>query len=204
MAVFTLEDRRAASRSSCFPETFAQRGRLIETGTLVLVRGKLERDDERRGSWRPRSCRSTACASGSRARWRSTVDAAARPRDVRGARRDVLAPPRRPPRVVRDRGAGGSREPLRVRADVARRFASGRRRALIAEVEQIVGAGLGVAAMSASDAMPETLEFEEPIAVLLKEIEALTLLPRHRRARARDRRAAPARRVDPRASSTRR
>ena len=29
-----------------FPETFAKSVALIETGTLVLVRGKLERDDE--------------------------------------------------------------------------------------------------------------------------------------------------------------
>ena len=42
--------------------------------------------------------------------------------------------------------------------------------------------------------MPETLEFEEPIAVLLKEIEALDAAAAHRRARSRDRDAAAPRR----------
>ena len=38
--------------------------------------------------------------------------------------------------------------------------------------------------------MPELLEFEEPIGVLLKEIEALSMLPQHAGARAVDRDAA--------------
>ena len=45
---------------------------------------------------------------------------------------------------------------------------------------------------------PDTLEFEEPIAVLLKEIEALSMLPQTPRAAAVDRQPAPADRVDPR------
>ena len=47
----------------------------------------------------------------------------------------------------------------------------------------------------------ETLEFEEPIAVLLKEIEALDAAAAHRCARARDRVAAAAARDGARASS---
>ena len=46
MAVFTLEDAQGNVEVIAFPETFQKSVSLIETGTLVLVRGKLERDDE--------------------------------------------------------------------------------------------------------------------------------------------------------------
>jgi DNA polymerase-3 subunit alpha len=46
MAVFTLEDAQGGVEVIAFPETFQRSAGLIETGTLVLVRGKLERDDE--------------------------------------------------------------------------------------------------------------------------------------------------------------
>jgi DNA polymerase-3 subunit alpha len=46
MAVFTLEDAQGGVEVIVFPETFQRSAGLIETGTLVLVRGKLERDEE--------------------------------------------------------------------------------------------------------------------------------------------------------------
>ena len=46
MAVFTLEDAQGGVEVIAFPETYQRSGSLIETGTMVLVRGKLERDDE--------------------------------------------------------------------------------------------------------------------------------------------------------------
>ena len=46
MAVFTLEDATGSVEVIAFPETYQRSAALIETGTLVLVRGKLERDDE--------------------------------------------------------------------------------------------------------------------------------------------------------------
>jgi DNA polymerase III subunit alpha len=46
MAVFTLEDAQGGVEIVTFPEAFQRSAKLIETGTLVLVRGKLERDDE--------------------------------------------------------------------------------------------------------------------------------------------------------------
>ncbi len=46
MAVFTLEDAQGGVEVIAFPETFQRSASLIETGSLVLVRGKLERDDE--------------------------------------------------------------------------------------------------------------------------------------------------------------
>ena len=46
MAVFTLEDSGGTVEIVVFPDAFGRSGHFIEVGTLVLVRGKLERDDE--------------------------------------------------------------------------------------------------------------------------------------------------------------
>src|SRR4029077_6906233 len=46
MAVFTLEDAQGGVEVIAFPEAYQRASSLIETGTMVLVRGKLERDDE--------------------------------------------------------------------------------------------------------------------------------------------------------------
>jgi DNA polymerase-3 subunit alpha len=46
MAVFTLEDAIGGVEVVVFPEAYQRAAGLIEPGTLVLVRGKLERDDE--------------------------------------------------------------------------------------------------------------------------------------------------------------
>ena len=86
MAVFMLEDRTAASRSWCSRRPSQRAAALIENGTLVVVSGKLERDDEAArmlasdilpiGGVRERLARELAITSD---------DAAAQPRDVRGA-----------------------------------------------------------------------------------------------------------------------
>jgi DNA polymerase-3 subunit alpha len=46
MAVFTIEDAQGGVEVIAFPEAYQRSAALIETGSLVLVRGKLERDDE--------------------------------------------------------------------------------------------------------------------------------------------------------------
>ncbi|HZR25877.1 MAG TPA: DNA polymerase III subunit alpha [Vicinamibacterales bacterium] len=46
MAVFMLEDSGGTVEIVVFPETFGRCGQFVEVGTLVLVRGKLERDEE--------------------------------------------------------------------------------------------------------------------------------------------------------------
>jgi DNA polymerase III subunit alpha len=46
MAVFTLEDALGGVEVIAFPETYQRSAGLIETGAMVLVRGKLERDEE--------------------------------------------------------------------------------------------------------------------------------------------------------------
>ena len=87
-----------------------------------------------------------------------------------------------------------SRLRVRVPTSRARRFASRPvARRSIAEVEtESSGTRTSRRALAVRCRCPETLEFEEPIAVLLKEIEALDAAAAHRRARARDRVAAAA------------
>jgi DNA polymerase-3 subunit alpha len=46
MAVFTLEDAQGGVEIVVFPDAYQRAASLIEEGTLVLVRGKLERDEE--------------------------------------------------------------------------------------------------------------------------------------------------------------
>jgi DNA polymerase-3 subunit alpha len=46
MAVFTLEDAQGAVEVIAFPEAYQRAASLIESGTMLLVRGKLEHDDD--------------------------------------------------------------------------------------------------------------------------------------------------------------
>ncbi|MBI2833534.1 MAG: DNA polymerase III subunit alpha [Acidobacteria bacterium] len=46
MAAFALEDMTGAVEVVVFPETFGKSGALIDTDAMVVVRGKLEKDDE--------------------------------------------------------------------------------------------------------------------------------------------------------------
>jgi DNA polymerase-3 subunit alpha len=46
MAVFTVEDAHGAVEVIAFPDAYQRAASLIEAGRMVLVRGKLERDDE--------------------------------------------------------------------------------------------------------------------------------------------------------------
>ena len=46
MSVFMLEDKDGSLEVVVFPETFRQYGHLGESGRMVLVKGKFERDDE--------------------------------------------------------------------------------------------------------------------------------------------------------------
>src|SRR5439155_12800508 len=46
MAVLTLEDAQGGVEVIVFPEAYQRSAGLLEVGTMVLVRGKLERDDD--------------------------------------------------------------------------------------------------------------------------------------------------------------
>jgi DNA polymerase-3 subunit alpha len=138
MAVFTLEDAQGGVEVIAFPETFARAASLIETGTLVLVRGKLERDDE-----------SVRVLASEIAPLESVRERLAREVRIR------LKPPANTNGVVQalleivSRHRGDRKvsfevetvDHLRVRVDVSSQIRVRPSPALIAEVERVVGAG---------------------------------------------------------------
>jgi DNA polymerase III subunit alpha len=140
MAVFTLEDAQASVEVIAFPETFAKSVALIETGTLVLVRGKLERDDETArvlaseilplDSVRERVAREVAI--------RVKMPADRRMFEALG---EVFSRHRGDRRVSFEIEVPSDAKPLRVRADVSTQIRVRPSSTLISEVEQIVGHG---------------------------------------------------------------
>ena len=179
-----------------FPETFGKHGALIENGRDAAgarqVRAATRR---RRASWRPSCCRSPRCRS---ALTRERAD------PVEG-RRTACRRSRRSRKLMsrhrgdRPRGRskldvnGGSRHVRRPRRRRAARSASGPSEQLVVgRRAHLCGAGFGDESFADArspeadlmpDMMPDLLEFEEPIGVLLKEIEALSMLPQHAGAR---------------------
>jgi DNA polymerase-3 subunit alpha len=140
MAVFTLEDAQGNVEVIVFPETFQKSVALVETGTLVLVRGKLERDDETArvlateivplDSVRERVAREVAI------RVKMPVD-----RRVFEALGEVFSRHRGDRRVSFEMEVPSDAKPLRVRADVSTQIRVRPSSTLISEVEQIVGHG---------------------------------------------------------------
>ncbi len=140
MAVFTLEDALGGVEIITFPETFARSVSLIETGTLVLVRGKLERDDE--------SVRilATEIVPIDTVRERLAREVAIRVkmpagRSVFEQLGEVFSRHRGDRRVSFEMELASDPKRLRVRADVSSQIRVRPSPALVAEVEQIVGAG---------------------------------------------------------------
>jgi DNA polymerase-3 subunit alpha len=143
MAVFTLEDAQSNVEVIAFPETYNKAGALIESGALVLVRGKLERDDETSrvlaseilplDSVRERVAREVAI------RVKMPAD-----RELFEALGVVFSRHRGDRRVSFEMEVPqgtASNKPLRVRADVSTQIRVHPSATLIAEVEQIVGLG---------------------------------------------------------------
>jgi DNA polymerase-3 subunit alpha len=143
MAVFTLEDAQSNVEVIAFPETYSKAGALIESGALVLVRGKLERDDETSrvlaseilplDSVRERVAREVAI------RVKMPAD-----RELFEALGVVFSRHRGDRRVSFEMEVpqgSASNKPLRVRADVSTQIRVHPSATLIAEVEQIVGLG---------------------------------------------------------------
>jgi DNA polymerase-3 subunit alpha len=140
MAVFTLEDSQGGVEVIAFPETFQRSAALIETGTLVLVRGKLERDDELvrllaseiipiDALWE-RLAREVAI------RLRMPAD-----RGVFEALGEVFSRHRGDRKVSFEVETGEPPNRLRVRVDVNAQIRVRPSPTLVAEVEQIVGPG---------------------------------------------------------------
>jgi DNA polymerase-3 subunit alpha len=140
MGVFTLEDSEGGVEVIAFPEAFQRCAGLIEVGNLVLVKGKLERDDETMrllaseilplDSLRERLAREVAI------RVKMPAD-----RGVFEALGEVFSRHRGDRRVSFEIEVPAAVKPLRVRADVSNQIRVRPSPTLIAEVEQIVGHG---------------------------------------------------------------
>ena len=140
MAVFTLEDAQGGAEIIVFPDTFQRSVSLIETGTLVLVRGKLERDDE---SSRVLASEIVPLDSVYERLAREVAIRFRRPAD-RGmfeALGEIFSRHRGDRRVSFEMELPSAPTPIRVRAEVSSQIRVRPSSALIAEVEQVVGAG---------------------------------------------------------------
>jgi DNA polymerase-3 subunit alpha len=140
MAVFTLEDAQGGVEVIAFPETYQRAAALIDTGTLVLVRGKLERDEETvrilateivpLETVRERIAREVAI------RLKMPAD-----RSVFEALGEIFARHRGDRRVSFDLELPADSRRLRVKADISSQIRVRPSSTLVQELEQVVGQG---------------------------------------------------------------
>jgi DNA polymerase-3 subunit alpha len=140
MAVFTLEDAHGSVEVIAFPEAFHRAAHLLEVGTLVLVRGKLERDDE---STRILAAEVTPLAT---VRERVAREVAIRlsgstGRSVYEALGEIFARHRGDRRVAFELEVPAAPRRLLVRADVSAQIRVRPSATLVAELEHLVGPG---------------------------------------------------------------
>jgi DNA polymerase-3 subunit alpha len=140
MAVFTLEDAQGTVEIVVFPEAFQRASALIEVGTMVLVRGKLEKDDEsaRLIASEIASIDSVAERLAKEVSIRVKMPA---DRDIFERLGQVFSRHRGDRRVSFEIEVPSGSTPLRVRADVSAQIRVKPSPALIQELEQIVGQG---------------------------------------------------------------
>jgi DNA polymerase-3 subunit alpha len=141
MAVFTLEDRAGGVEVVLFPEPFARFARLLENGAMVMVQGRIERDEESGRLFasdvdpldavREKAVREIGIRLRLPPHGRSTFQALV----------DVLARHRGDRRVVFELELRDERPALRVRADVAAQVRVRPSTQLVADLEQICGTG---------------------------------------------------------------
>jgi DNA polymerase-3 subunit alpha len=139
MAVFTLEDIAGGIEVVVFPETFAKHANLIAADEMVLVRGKLEKDEETArlvatellpiAALKERTTREVAIHLSVPPHGRPTFEALA----------ELFARHRGDRKVSLELDVKGKPNPLRVRADVAQRVRPSEK--LVEEVEQLCGSG---------------------------------------------------------------
>jgi DNA polymerase-3 subunit alpha len=139
MAVFMLDDVDGTVEVVVFPETFAKHASLIETDAMLLVRGKLDKDEESSrlvatellpiAALMERTTREIAIHLKVPPHGRTTFEAVA----------ELLSRHRGDRRVYLELDVRGQDRPLRVRADVTQRVKPSER--LVAELEQLCGSG---------------------------------------------------------------
>jgi len=140
MAVFTLEDAQGNLEVVVFPEAFQRSGSMVEVGKLVLVRGKVERDEETvrmlAADIAPLDTVRERLAREVSIHLKRPAD-----RDVLEALGAIFARHRGDRRVSFELEAGEAPHRLRVTVDVTAQIRVAPSSALVAEVEQVVGAG---------------------------------------------------------------
>ena len=139
MAVFLLDDVAGNVEVVVFPETFAKHGSVIESDAMLLVRGKLEKDDESArivatelmpiAALKERTTREVAIHLAVPPHGRPTFEALA----------ELFSRHRGDRRVSLELNVNGQPRALRVRADVAQRVRPSEK--LVAELERLCGAG---------------------------------------------------------------
>jgi DNA polymerase III subunit alpha len=138
--VFTLEDAIGGVEIVVFPEAYQRAASLIETGTLVLVRGKLERDDE---TVRILASEIAPLESVRERVVREVAIHLTKPadRDTLESLGAVFSRHRGDRKVSFEVETGEPPNRLRVRMDISSQIRVRPSPALVSEVEQIVGPG---------------------------------------------------------------
>jgi DNA polymerase-3 subunit alpha len=141
MAVVTLEDPHGSVEVVVFPEAFAKAAALLETGTMVVVKGRVEVDEDsvrmtatevlHIDSMREKMSRELAVKLTSPPHGRATFEALA----------DLFARHRGDRRVVLELELRARQPPLRLRAPLASQVRVQPSDQLATEVERICGAG---------------------------------------------------------------
>ena len=148
MAVFMLDDVAGGVEVVVVPgDVRASTASLIESGRMVLVRGKLEKDDESaRLVATETACRSPRCRSGLTREVAIHLSMPPHGRPTFEALAELFSRHRGDRRVSLELDVNGQpRAVARARRRRADRVRPSR--ALVAEVEQICGAGIGGASM---------------------------------------------------------
>jgi DNA polymerase-3 subunit alpha len=141
MAAFALDDPHGTIEVVAFPETFAKSAPLIQTDSMVLVKGRYERDEESSrllaseivsiDTVRERAAKLVAVRLRMPPHDRTTIEALL----------DVLGRHKGDRRVTLEVELRGGARPLRVRADVGGPLRVKPSAQLVAEVERICGEG---------------------------------------------------------------
>jgi DNA polymerase III subunit alpha len=141
MAAFALDDPQGSVEVVAFPETFARASSLIQTDSMVLVKGKFERDEESNrllateivgiDTVREKAARQVAIRLAMPPHGRETVEAIL----------EVLGRHRGDRRVMLEVELRGGAQPLRVKAEVLGQTRVKPTAQLIAELERVCGEG---------------------------------------------------------------
>ena len=139
MAVFMLDDVAGGLEVVVFPETFGKHGSLIEADAMLLVRGKLEKDEETARLVATELLPMAALTERTTREVAIHLTVPTHGRDIFEALAELLSRHRGDRRVYLELDVPATPAALRVRADVAQRVRPSER--LVSEVEQLCGSG---------------------------------------------------------------